>query len=102
MVDSTLPAPFGPLEAPFDPNNRDTQIALLAMRISNLGKEKEDIERNLELEEGQRKDLERRVAVMEGYFQRGRGIVYGLVVLGSLVGFISAYWKSIFAPWTIK
>ena len=42
----------------FNPNNPYTQIALLAQRVDNLGKEKEDLERKEDLLEARIQKLE--------------------------------------------
>lgn len=88
----------------FNPNNPFTQLALLAQRVENLGKEKEDLERALEEERRERAEHERkietRLAKIENSFQRGAGILMVLPVIGTIVGLIIAYGKTIFAPWT--
>jgi hypothetical protein len=87
----------------FNPNNPYTALALLAERVKNLGKEKEDIERDLEREKAERedheKDLEKRIAKMEKSFQRGAGILMVLPIIGTAVGLLVAYGKLIFRPW---
>jgi len=84
----------------FNPNNPYTAIALLGMRVDNLGKEKEALERSLESERAERDKLEKRVAKMENSYQRGAGILIGLSFLGAIGGFLAAYGKTIFKPWT--
>jgi uncharacterized protein YheU (UPF0270 family) len=88
----------------FNPNNPFTQLALLAQRVDNLGKEKEEIERSLLIERTERAEheaaLERRLAKIENSFQRGAGILMVLPVIGTVVGLLIAYGKAIFAPWT--
>jgi hypothetical protein len=49
----------------FNPNNPYTALALLGMRVDNLGKEKEALERDLEKERDGRSELEKRVAALE-------------------------------------
>jgi hypothetical protein len=87
-----------------DPHDHRVQIALLAMRVDNLGKEKEAIERDLEQERAEREkheiELTRRVETMEKSFQRGAGIIMVLPILGTVIGILLAYGKQIFAPWT--
>jgi hypothetical protein len=80
---------------PLDTNPHDmrTQIALLAMRVDNLGKEKEALERKLE-------DAEGRLKAVEKAFQRGAGIMMILPFAGTAIGLLLAYGKVIFAPWT--
>jgi F0F1-type ATP synthase assembly protein I len=86
----------------FNPNNPYTALALLGMRVDNLGKEKETLERELEKEREDRSELEKRVAAMERSFQRCAGILMVLPILGTVVGILLAYGKAIFAPWTGK
>lgn len=83
----------------FDPNNPYTALALLAERVGNLGKEKEAIEQDLRDERKDRAKLEERVAAMERSFQRGAGILMVIPVLGTVIGILIAYGKTIFAPW---
>lgn len=88
----------------FNPNNPYTQLALLAQRVDNLGKEKEDLDRALEQERRERAEheanLELRISKIENSFQRGAGILMILPIVGSVVGLVIAYGKAIFAPWT--
>lgn len=88
----------------FNPNDPAVQILLLAQRVENLGREKEELERDLERERAERenheKDMDKRIAKMERSFQRGAGIIMILPVLGTAVGILIAYGKVIFAPWT--
>lgn len=86
-------------EEDFDPNNPYTQFRLLAMRVTNLGKEKETLEVDLKEEREARVKLEERVAKMERSFSMGAGVLLVLPVVGSCVGLIFAYGKTIFAPW---
>lgn len=90
----------------FNPNNPYTQLALLAQRVDNLGKEKEDLERLLEHERNERvkheAEMEVRMAKIENSFQKGAGILMVLPVLGTIFGLLIAYGKTIFAPWTGK
>ena len=90
----------------FNPHNRDTQIALLALRVENLGREKEEIERHLEIEKAERirveKDLNDRVSTLEASYGKGAGILIGLGMIGGIGGVLIAYGKSIFAPWLGK
>jgi hypothetical protein len=90
----------GPDLESFDPNNPYTAIALLGMRVTNLGKEKEAIEKALAEERVERAKLEKRVSKMENSYQRGAGILIGLSFLGAIGGFLAAYGKAIFKPWT--
>ena len=78
-----------------NPHDLRTQVALLAMRVENLGREKEAIERSLER-------AETRLATMEKAFQRGAGIMMILPFAGTAIGLLLAYGKVIFAPWTGK
>lgn len=88
----------------FNPNDPAVQILLLAQRVETLGREKEELERDLERERAERenheKDMDKRIAKMERSFQRGAGIIMILPVLGTAVGILIAYGKVIFAPWT--
>jgi hypothetical protein len=87
----------------FDPNDPAVQILLLAQRVENLGKEKESIERELERERAERekvaRNLEDRVAKIEGSLGKGAGILIGLAAIGTVGGTLMAYGKTIFAPW---
>lgn len=76
------------------------QVKVLAVRVSNLTREKERIEQNLKEEVTERRRLEDRVAGMERSFQRGAGALVVLPVLGTLIGIVMAYGKVILAPWT--
>jgi hypothetical protein len=75
------------------------QVRILSIRVDNLGKEKEDIEKELADERVARKALEDRIAVMERSFQRGAGALIILPIVGTVVGILFAYGKVIFAPW---
>ena len=87
-----------------DPHDHRVQIALLAMRVDNIGREKETLERDLEEERAarlkQELELGNRIAAMEKSFQRGAGIIMVLPILGTIGGLLIAYGKLIFAPWT--
>ena len=67
------------------------------MRVDNLSKEKEALERELEKERDDCARLERRVLAMERSFQRAAGILIVLPILGTVVGIFLAYGKAIFA-----
>ncbi len=69
------------------------QVKILAMRVDALTKEKEEIEKTA-------RELEVRLSAMERTFQRGAGAMIVIPVVGAIVGFIFAYGKVIFAPWT--
>jgi hypothetical protein len=84
----------------FNPNNPYTALALLGMRVDNLGKEKEALERDLEAEREMRAKLEERVAAMEKSFNRGAGALMLLPILGTIVTILITYGKTIFRPWT--
>lgn len=88
----------------FNPNNPYTQLALLAQRVDALCKEKEELEMELARERKERSEheakLELRLAKIENSFQRGAGILMILPILGTIVGLVLAYGKTIFAPWT--
>lgn len=76
----------------FNPNNPYTQLALLAQRIDNLGKEKEALETR-------EKELEKRVSRLEASYGKGAGIIIGLGMIGTIGGILMAWGKTIFAPW---
>jgi hypothetical protein len=84
----------------FNPNNPFTALALVSERVANLGREKEALEKALEKEQETRAQLELRVAKMEAAFQRGAGMLMLLPILGTAIGIILTYGKTIFAPWT--
>jgi hypothetical protein len=88
----------------FDPSDQRAQILILAERVSNLGKEKEGLERALEREqktrEGVEKDFRERLEKMEKSFQRGAGIMMVVPIIGSAIGLLLAYSKMILKPWT--
>ena len=90
----------GPDLESFNPNNPYTAIALLGERVKNLGIEKESLERQIEKERDERAKLEKRISKMENSYQRGAGILIGLSFLGAIGGFLAAYGKAIFKPWT--
>lgn len=83
----------------FDEDDPRYQVRILGLRIDTLTGEKEDIERELREEREERKKLDERVASMERTFQRGAGIAIALPILGTILGFLMAYGKTIFAPW---
>ena len=87
-------------ESSFDPNDPRVQILLLAARVDNIGREKEELEKELQEERIARNELAKRVAKMENSFQKGAGILMVLPIVGTLVGLLFAYGKIIFAPWT--
>ena len=68
------------------------QIHILGLRVDALTKEKEDLERS-------QREQEARIAAMEKTFQRGMGAMIMVPIIGSIVGFMFAYGKVIFAPW---
>jgi hypothetical protein len=82
-----MPSPFE-----FDENNPYYQIRLLAQRVDQLTKEKEEAEENI-------RGMEKRIATMERSFQRGAGALIVLPIAGTIVGVLLAYGKLIFAPW---
>ncbi len=83
----------------FDEDDPRFQVRILGMRVDALTKEKEEIEKELQEEKAERKELDRRVASMERTFQRGAGIAIALPILGTIFGLLLAYGKTIFAPW---
>ena len=85
-----MPSPFE-----FDENNPYYQIRLLAQRVDQLTKEKEEAEDNI-------RNLQERIATMERSFQRGAGALIVLPIVGTIVGVLFAYGKIIFAPWINK
>lgn len=88
----------------FNPHNPTTQIAMLGLRVENLGREKEKLEREIEEEKAARlkveDDLRLRLEKIESSLGKGAGILIGLGSLGTISGFLIAYGKTIFAPWT--
>lgn len=79
----------------FNPNNPYTAIALLGERVKGI------VEREKAIK--QREDeLEARIAKIEGSLGKGAGILIGLASVGTIGGFLLAYGKMIFAPWTGK
>lgn len=88
----------------FNPNNPYTAIALLGERIKQLMAREREIERRFADKEKaitEREDnLEKRIAKIEASLGRGAGILIGLATIGTLGGFILAWGKTIFAPWT--
>lgn len=80
------------LFAEFKEDDPRFQIKILSMRVDALTKEKEELEDTT-------RSQERRIAAMERTFQRGAGIAIALPILGTIVGFLMAYGKVIFAPW---
>ena len=93
-----------PIPGEFDEGDLRYQIKILGFRVEALTKEKEDIERAMEkeraLREQHEKDFETRVAKMETSFQRGAGMMMLLPIVGTIVGMLFAYGKTIFKPWT--
>lgn len=90
MPDKKYPDPKVFME--FDEDDPRFQVKLLSIRVDALTKEKEDLEETT-------RNQERRIAAMERTFQRGAGIAIALPILGTIVGFLMAYGKVIFAPW---
>jgi hypothetical protein len=88
----------------FNPNNPYTQLALLAQRVAGLSDANKALEATLEHERGERAEHEKktdeRITKMENSFQRGAGILLVLPVLGTMIGILIAYGKTIFAPWS--
>lgn len=87
-----------------DLNDPAVQVLLLAQRVETLGREKEAIERQLEATK-QNYDkriagAEARIAKMEKSFNMGAGMLILLPVLGTVVGIVITYAKTIFRPWT--
>lgn len=63
----------------------ESKIKFLALRVSVLTREKEE--------------LELRVSKIEKSFNMGAGILLVLPVLGSIIGMALAFGKQIFKPW---
>lgn len=76
----------------FDENDPAFLIRILSLRVDALTKEKEDLEKS-------ERNLEERVAKIEGSLGKGAGILIGLASIGTIGGFLAAYGKSIFKPW---
>lgn len=84
----------------FDEDDPRFQVKILGMRVDALTKEKEAIESELQEERTERKLLDDRVAKMEQTFQRGAGAMIVIPIVGAIIGFLFAYGRVIFAPWT--
>lgn len=95
---------MSPIPGEFDEGDLRYQIKILGFRVESLTKEKEELERALEKElhvrELHEKEFEKRIAAMEVSFQRGAGIMMILPILGTIIGLLFAYGKTIFKPWT--
>lgn len=95
---------MSPIPGEFDEGDLRYQLKILGFRVEALTKEKEELERALEKERDLRvaheKIVDDRVAVMEKSFQRGAGMMMLLPIMGTIVGMLIAYGKTIFAPWT--
>lgn len=93
-----------PIPGEFDEGDLRYQIKILGYRVEALTKEKEEIERALEKEHESRakreQELENRILIMEKSFQRGAGMMMLLPIVGTIVGMLFAYGKTIFKPWT--
>lgn len=90
--------------------SKAASLDVLAVRVETLTKEKEEVERDLREERAERirqseaeavarRKLEERMATMEGYVQNGKGFMLSITIMGAILAFVAAYWKSIFAPW---
>lgn len=96
------------LDKEFNEHDPKSQILILGERVTNLGKEKEKIERDHEkdmakLEETHEKDiaaLTLRVVALEKSYQRGAGALLVLPFLGTAIGLVLAYGKTLLRPWT--
>lgn len=77
----------------FDENDPAFLIRILSLRVDALTKEKEDLERK-------ERELDERIAKIEGSLGRGAGILIGLSAVGTIAGVLAAYGKAIFKPWT--
>ncbi len=77
----------------FNEDDPRFQVKLLGMRVDTLTREKEEIEKTA-------RELEKRLSAMERTFQRGAGAMIVIPIVGAVVGFLFAYGKVIFAPWT--
>lgn len=87
----------------FDKEHNDkVSIEMVAFRVDVLTREKEDVENELREERKARLELEKRVAHIESYVQNGKGVMWTITIIGAAIGFLAAYGKSIFAPWTGK
>ena len=95
---------MSPIPGEFDEGDPRYQVKILGFRVEALTKEKEELERALEKERDLRvaheKIVDERLAVMEKSFQRGAGMMMLLPIVGTVVGMLFAYGKTIFAPWT--
>lgn len=76
----------------FDPQNPAVQILLLSARVDALTKENSAYLNKC-------MDLDKRVGELEGALKKGAGILIGLTTVGTALGILLAYGKTIFAPW---
>ncbi len=79
----------------FDENDPAFMIRILSLRVDALTKEKEELEKK-------ERDLEDRIARIEGSLGKGAGILIGLATVGTVGGVLMAWGKTIFAPWMAK
>jgi hypothetical protein len=63
----------------------DSKIKFLALRVAVLTREKEE--------------LEVRISKIEKSFNMGAGILLILPILGSIIGMMFAFGKTLFKPW---
>lgn len=68
-----------------DTSDPEVRLRLLSYRVSVLVREKEG--------------LEERVAKMEKSFNMGAGVLLIVPLLGTIIGLLSAFGKTIFKPW---
>ena len=68
-----------------DTTNPEVRLRLLSYRVSVLTREKED--------------LETRVGKIENAFTMGKGVFIIVPILGTLMGLLISYGKTIFKPW---
>jgi hypothetical protein len=73
-------------------NNSLFQVRLLAQRVEALGREKEQLETDIQLHDHRLRNIERNLSM-------GWGVLIVMPILGAVLGFLFAYGKIIFKPW---
>lgn len=78
--------------AALSPEDPEVKVFILADRIEKLTKEKEALEVCV-------KELTERIDKMEKAFDRGSGVLLVLPVIGTILAFVAANWRTITKPW---